>query len=324
MISSLELARLCGVSQGTVDRALHGRSGVSERTRTLILREAEKSGYRPHPAVRELITGVSRMVGAIVPSVNNVFFMDIFHSLGAKLKERNLTFQVTPAETRQDFLGVLEEFAARRFRIALVIPPEEGIQIPSSVTSCFPVVSLASPCLGERVLFLSPDEEATGRQAVRYLHKQGHRRIVHLTYGRDAHAIRGRAQGYEAEARKLGLSPRIVRDLDGKTLANLIKQERPTALFCHNDWLALTVMLMLSDFGVRVPDDISVLGVDHGPTLSRLAPNLTTLAYPFQAVEDAFLKYLDGGSTGDNELAGCRFVLKKRKTVGPRSGDYIP
>lgn len=78
-------------------------------------------------------------------------------------------------------------------------------------------------------------------------------------------------------------------------------------------------MLMLAEFGLRVPEDISVLGVDHGPTLSRLAPNLTTLAYPFQAVEDAFLKYLDGDGSGKSELAGSRFVLKKRKTVGPPS-----
>lgn len=316
MISSLALARLCGVSQGTVDRALHGRPGVSEQTRTRILQEAEKSGYRPHPAARELITGVSRMVGAVVPSVNNVFFMDIFQSLGVKLKERNLTFQLTLAETREDFLEVLEEFASRRFRIVLAIPPEEGITIPASVTSCFPVVSLASPCLGERVTFLSPDEEATGRQALRYLYKKGHRRVVHLTYGRDAHAITARARGYETEARKLGLASRIIRDIDEKTLSAVIEAERPTAFFCHNDWLALMVMLVLSDLGLRVPEDISVLGVDHGPTLSRLAPNLTTLAYPFHAVENAFLKHLDGDETGEETVTKARFVLKERRTVG--------
>jgi DNA-binding LacI/PurR family transcriptional regulator len=97
----------------------------------------------------------------------------------------------------------------------------------------------------------------------------------------------------------------------------LFETERPSAFFCHNDWLALTVMLMLSNLGLRVPEDVSVLGVDHSPTLSRLAPNLTTLAYPFQSVEDAFVKQLDGSGEAESVLAGARFSVKKRKTVGP-------
>lgn len=316
MISSLELARLCGVSQGTVDRALHGRAGVSERTRALILEEARKAGYRPHPAVRELITGVSRTVGAIVPAVNNVFFMDVLHSLGRKLRARGLAFQVTPAETRGEFLEVLEDFAARRHRLVLAIPPEDGITIPESVTACFPVATLASPCSGKRVTFLTPDEERTGRDAVSYLHERGHRRIVHLTYEREAHAIRARATGYEDEMRTRGLRAVVVTDIARGSLERVMAEERPTALFCHNDWLAVTAMLTLSKLGVRVPEDVSVLGVDHSPTLSTLYPQLTTLAYPVGAAEEAFLGLLDGGGAATRELGTARFTLVEKQTVG--------
>src|ERR1700744_2609682 len=116
MISSLELARRCGVSQGTVDRALHDRPGVSAKTREKILRVARQHGYRPHPGVRELLTGESRTVGALVPVVNNIFFMDLFSELDQALKQKGLRLQLTPVEDQAAFLEALEDCAARRHR----------------------------------------------------------------------------------------------------------------------------------------------------------------------------------------------------------------
>jgi len=312
MISSLELARLCGVSQGTVDRALHGRAGISVETRDRILALAQQHGYRPNPAARELITGQSGIVGALVPSVNNVFFMDLFTELGRRLKERNLRLQLTPVESREDFLAALEEFAARRHRMALVIPPEEGIAIPKSISECLSLVSLLSPCKGPGIHFLSPDEEATGRAAVRYLSERGHRRILHLTYARTRYAIGARAQGYEAEMSKMGLEARILAGVDRENLEHAMKTYRPTAMFCHNDWLAITAGLLLSDQGMRVPEDVSILGVDNSPTLIAIHPHLTTLAYPVEAMANALLNILDDKQAS---MDGEQFKVIERKTV---------
>ena len=312
MISSLELARLCGVSQGTVDRALHGRAGISPKTRDRILVLAQQHGYRPNPAARELITGQSGTVGALVPSVNNVFFMDLFNELGRRLKERNLRLQLTPVESREDFLAALDDFAARRHRMALVIPPEDGITIPASISGCFPLVSLMSPCKGSGIHFLTADEEETGRDAVKYLYGRGHRRILHLTYARNRYAIAARAGGYEAQMREMGLEPQVLVGVDRKSLGRALKAGRPTALFCHNDWLALSAGLLLSEKGMRVPEDVSILGVDNSPTLTAIHPHLTTLAYPLKAMSRAVLDILDGKA---DAMAGERFQVIERETV---------
>lgn len=312
MISSLELARRCGVSQGTVDRAVHGRAGISAETRDRILRLAQQYGYRPNPVARELITGRSGTVGAIVPSVNNIFFMDLFNDLGRRLSERKLRLQLTPVESRDDFLAVLEDFAARRHRMALVIPPEEGIAIPRTVAECLPVVSMLSPCKGTGIHFLTCEEEETGRDAVRYLSGRGHRRVIHLTYVRRTHAIKARARGYQDEMQRLGLNPRVLEGVDRESLSRLMKEERPTALFCHNDWLALSVMLLLSEQGIRVPEEVSVLGVDNSPTLVAINPHLTTLAYPMESMGRAVLDILDGKA---GSLATMRFEVKEHDTV---------
>lgn len=312
MISSLELARLCGVSQGTVDRALHNRSGISARTRERIMAVAQQHGYRPNPAARELITGQSGIVGAIVPSVSNIFFMDLFNELAKRLRERNLRLQLTPVETREEFLAALDDFAARRHRMALVIPPEEHIVIPKSVSACLPVVSMVNPCKGAGVHFLAPDEEEMGRSAVRYLHGRGHRRILHLTYLRETYAIKARARGFQEQAREMRLKPRVMAGVIRESLAQAMQSAQPTALFCHNDWLALTAMLLLSEQGIRVPADVSVLGVDNSPTLVAINPHLTTLAYPMESMARAALDILDGKQ---GVLTGEPFSVMERETV---------
>jgi DNA-binding LacI/PurR family transcriptional regulator len=144
-----------------------------------------------------------------------------------------------------------------------------------------PVISLLSPCRGRNTVFLSPNEQRTGRAAVVYLNGLGHRRIAHCTYTREAHAIRARRRGYELEMRKRGLRPLV---LAGPTLARLhissIREKGITALFCHNDWLALSAIRALAQHGFRVPADVSVLGVDNSPSFAALYPDITTMEYP--------------------------------------------
>lgn len=312
MISSLELARRCGVSQGTVDRALHGRPGISMKTREKILRAARQGGYRPHPGVRELLTGQSRTVAALVPSVNNIFFMDLFSELDQALKKEGLRLQLSPVEDRTSFLEALEDGAARRHRMVIAIPPEDHIPIPKTIAVAFPLVSLLSPCRGTGVHFLSVDEEQTGRDAVTYLHEQGHRRILHLTYARRAHAITERSLGYRNEMKTRGLKPHVLVEVDQPSLAKALEQHQPTALFCHNDWMALRTMLLLSEMGVRVPEDISVLGVDNSPTLMALHPGLTTLAFPLASAVRAVLAILAGKP---GSLSAERYRVVERTTV---------
>ena len=93
---------------------------------------------------------------------------------------------------------------------------------------------------------------------------------------------------------------------------SVVKEERITALFCHNDWMALTALLALSEAGVRVPEDVSVLGVDNSPTLVALHPDLTTMAYPMAGVGEAMVDILDGG-TGSG--AGMEYRIVERATV---------
>ena len=312
MISSLELARECGVSQGTVDRALHDRPGVSPKTKERILQLARQRNYRPHPAAREILTGKSLTVGAILPMVNNVFFMDLFNELGRALAERNLRLQIAMVDSTKAFLETLEDFAARRYRLAVAIPPEDDIVVPKEITDAVPFVSLFGPCRGPGVRFISADEETTGRTAVEYLYHRGHRRILHLSYTRQTYAIGARALGYQKQCEEYGLPTKSLINVNERTLINTMLRFKPTALFCLNDWMALRASVLLTETGLRVPRDVSILGVDNSPTLTAIHPGLTSLAYPITKAVELIMRLLAGNKS---QLKLAPYVLVERSTV---------
>jgi LacI family transcriptional regulator len=310
VISTLALARLCGTSQGTVDRALHGRSGISAVMRERILRAAAKHGHRPHPGMRELLSGRSTIVQAAFPSINNIFFMDLATHLATALRAKGLSLQLTLVNDAQELLAVLEDAAARRHRLAIFIPPEEKIAAPPALSRHLALAALLSPCRGTNVPFLSPDERQTGRDGVDHLHGLGHRDIFFLSSRRKAYAIAARTAGYRERMRELGLDSRVVYSPDPESWGH----PRPTALFCHNDWLAIQAILALRHRGLSVPRQVSVLGVDGSPTLSDLHPGLSTLAYPIKELTSAILARLENKRTS---LHLARFHLIAGQTAVP-------
>jgi len=292
VISSLELARLSGCSQGTVDRALHNRSGISKTTREKILALAEKHGYRPHPAARELLTGDRRTIGAIIPSLNSVFFMDLMNTVREALN--GYRFVITQVASAQQFQDMLEEFASLRARLALVVPPEPNVAISASILQSLGVASLVNPCLGRGVTNLIPDEVETGKIGTRYLLSRGHRNIVHLCPKRNSSAIEKRARGFRAAMAEHRLTARVITDWTSNDLPQQLRKAKATAIFCHNDWLALTAMRSLTHAGVRVPADLSILGVDDSQTFTALCPDISTLHYPAESIARAVRALIDG------------------------------
>lgn len=303
MISSLELARICGVSQGTVDRALHGRGEISAATKERILKAAKKYGYRPNPLVRELLSGKSSTVGALVPAINSIFFLDLLNAIKAELRgtgaedgQNAYRMLISPVADAREFMEALEDFAARRCTAVLAVPPEENVKIPATLTREMKLIALVSPCKGPNVWFLTPDEEQTGADAVAYLFERGHRAIIHLTYTRRAHGVLARARGYKQAMQQRGLKPLVLSGPSEAELLDAVKRHRPTALFCHNDWLAITAVRTLEKNNLRVPADISVLGVDASPTFRALHADITTLHYPFESLAKQAAEVIRSGA----------------------------
>lgn len=295
MISSLELAKICGVSQGTVDRALHGREGISPQTRAKILEAAEHHGYRANPAARELMTGQSSIVTAVIPQLNSPFLMDFAGTVKSTLSKSGMHLIITPSDTPEEMTELINEFGARRCRAMLIVPHKDGFRLPLGLN--MPTASFLSRCDGIGNVFLHADEKMNGEAAVDYFIANGRHAIAHLTYSRPSHAVDGRAAGYSEAMKKHGFKPLIVRCDDQNCLMNLIENENIDALFCHNDWLALDALRTLERNGIKVPGEVSILGMDNSRLFTCLCDEISTIQYPFEWLAERFLDVVNGKNT---------------------------
>ncbi|HCE43070.1 MAG TPA: hypothetical protein DET40_05950 [Lentisphaeria bacterium] len=314
MISSLKLAEICGVSQGTVDRALHARKGINEETRRKIIDAAKKYGFSPNPSARELMTGKSSTVGGVISSFNSIFFMDIFERIRLLLRKKGLTLVIVPVSTPEETVSVLRDFASRRYLGAIVVPPEDRMKIPGEITRSLKMISIVNPCSGSRIVNIFPDEVSTGFTGTRFLWEKGHRRILFLSYTRQSKAVSDRKKGYEKFMKSKTIPYESLSPVTEESLIRCIGSFRPTAVFCHNDWLALSAIRILERNRYKVPSDISVLGVDNSPTFISLIPELSTVEYPIDDVAEMVFENLAAGKAGNRREFSPLKVID-RKTV---------
>jgi LacI family transcriptional regulator len=169
-----------------------------------------------------------------------------------------------------------------------------------------PVATLTIPCRGRNARFVSPDEQRSGRTATRFLIASGHRRVAHLTYARHVHAIDARADGYRAAMTEAGLEPQVIAKADAAAIVAAARAG-VTAFFCHNDWLALAAIRALTEAGLSVPREASVLGVDASPSFTAIYPGISTLRYPTTEIA-AIAAAIVAGETPPKTLPECELV----------------
>jgi DNA-binding LacI/PurR family transcriptional regulator len=285
MISSLELARLCGVSQGTVDRALHDRPGVAVATRKRILSIAQEHGYVPNPAAREMMgLATSTLVGAVAPesSIEGIFFTSLFAHLSRRLRQAGLRLVITFGTDPHDQAAAANELTSRRVRALLLIHPVGALDLPSRRS--IPHLALIQPSSDPDIASLLPDEEATGRIAAEHLLARGHRRLIYC--GGEHGVSQARGAGFLATCHAAGAH---CERGDGTDFAMHAIRSGTTAVFCHNDPLATQLIAQLGTVDIRAGRDVAVVGVDG----AGLLPDLTTIVYPYAAIADAVIAWLD-------------------------------
>lgn len=295
-INSLQLAKLCGVSQGTVHRALYNKGRIKEETRKLVLETAKKHNYCPNPLANEMIRGKSHLVGAILPIWDAPFYIDLMNLVQRKLEKQALTLLLATAENTTSFQRILSEFHVRRFKALIIIPPLwNAHDYVKSIQQDIRPIALISPLKGCRNIL--PDEEQCGRLGTEYLWQKGHRKIIRIHQDIDAWAFRARNEGYRQAMEAFGLSPVFfpVNSYSASfssDIENMLATHHPTALFCHNDPLAQRVISILGQIGLRVPQDISVMGTDSNPSFLQINPDIDSLVYPMDKIAEQCVKVI--------------------------------
>lgn len=273
-----EVARLAGVSTATVSRALSGRGPVSQSARIRVAEAAESLGYVVSSYASSLASGRTKNIGAVVPQVTSWYFSSVIEGAGRELRRRGFDLTLYNLSGGGDERRIVFEQHLLRQRVDAVIAVSLELteeEVGRLLRIGKPLVSVGGPL--PSTPSLSIDNEAVAELATAHLISLGHRRIGHIGGSRefdlDFHIPTSRRHGYERAliAAGIPIDTGLYRTANftiagGHTAAKQLlgsPYDRPTAIFAASDEMAIGCILAARDLGLRVPDDVSVVGIDN-------------------------------------------------------------
>ena len=322
-----EVARLAGVSKATASRALNGRSKVSARAQAAVVDAARELGYTPNGAARSLVMQRTGSVAVILPESDERVFSDPFfarmlHAVARSLRERDLQLVLLLAQPGDEDRMLLY-LRGRYVDGAIVASHHRDDRLAEHLSDLgLPCVFIGAPWIGaERVPVVDSDNAGAAAQAVRVLVESGRRRIATIAGPRDMRAGHDRLAGWRQELDEAGLDSSRVAYGDftehggTQACAELLDADGDIdGIFAASDLMALGAMRELGARGIRVPDDVAVVGYDD-----RTQPPLTTLRNPIdQMVTEAvrlLVEAIDQGGPGAPRRVVFVPELVRRDTV---------
>ncbi|SCL18330.1 transcriptional regulator, LacI family [Micromonospora nigra] len=289
-----DVARLAGVSTATVSRALRGLPTVSTATRERVLAAAEQLDYAVSPSASRLAGGRTGTIAVVVPRITRWFFGTVVEAVEEFLHEAGydlLLYNLGGREqTRQRVLRTTN-LPKRADGVILVATPLRPTDLTALAALDLPGVTISSGSAVPGWPCVRIDDVATARTATRHLLDLGHRRIAHISGDPDDELAftthLDRRRGYQDALHAAGVRPDPSLDvesqftIDGGARATeelLRRGDPPTAIFAASDEMAMGSISTLREAGLRVPQDVSVIGVDDHDLAGVLG--LSTIAQP--------------------------------------------
>jgi LacI family transcriptional regulator len=291
-----ELARLSGVSVGTVSRALNGYADVRSETRERIMRLAHELDYTPAAAARSLVTQRSHVIGVFMetgeghPDLQHPFFHEVLGGLKQRVGAQGFDLLLFASERPGNGYGPHSYLKRARHHsvdgVALIGLDQEHAEVRRLVRAEIPCVGIDMDLEGASAEVVMSDNHSGAEAAVRHLHELGHRRIATITGMLESRPGIDRLRGYRSASQALGLAYRdeyvaygdFYAESGREATARLLAlPEPPTAIFAAADMMAIGAVRAAAEAGLRVPEDLSIVGFDDIQLAPHLNPPLTTI-----------------------------------------------
>ena len=284
-----DVAAAAGVSLGTVSKGLNGTGQLREETRERVHRAAKRLNFRPNHLAQSLLRGRSFTIGLISTDRYGRFSIPVLEGIEDALEDARVSvFLCNGADDPDREREHVEQLLAKRVDGIIVTArrtdPRSRLKLPAHSV---PVLYAFAQVQDAKALCLLPDDLGGGRLAGEHLIAGGRRRIAHITGPEDFEAVRHRCAGFKEALEQGGLpwlASHVVsgpwsetwgRDAVARLLA---RQPKLDAIFCGSDQIARGAVDALRDLGVRVPDDVAVVGFDNWQIIAAATrPPLTTI-----------------------------------------------
>lgn len=280
-----DVAQAAGVSIATVSRVVNGTSPVSAETRQRILDAIGALNYVPHSGARSMVTRRTDLIGMLLPDIHGEFFSEVVRGVDEAARKRGLHIIVSNVSgNMEEDERVVSAMSGRVDGLLLMVPDTETAMIAQRLPRDIPVVLMNTPVEG-RPNALTIDNHAGAMTAMAHLARQGRERVAHIAGPEHNIDAMERLRGYRdgLEAHFSGAAPIVLPGDFSQSAGHeaglriAAMAQRPDAIFAANDMMAIGCILALAEAGVRVPEDIAVIGFDDIPLAGLVRPALTTI-----------------------------------------------
>lgn len=335
--SMSDVARAAGVSLTTASRALGGVGRVSPETRAKVIETAERLQFQPDMIARSFVTGRSFIVGVLAERARGRFSMPLIVGATDYLGRENIAAVTLDAKgTPRMINDYLKRLRSRRIDGILVVGDDPNrASLVLSEDFSVPVVFASSSATPETDYVVAPDNRGAGRTAAEHLISLGRTHIAHVTAAVHEPAVDARASGFAGAMEAAGMRTALGGPLYGSYLQRwgtdaaerIIDSGEPVdAVFAANDEIAMGLFATFHRHGIRVPDDIAIVGYDNrmagvrrpDDPLTTFDPELATVGEKAAA---RLLAVIGGEGEPGIEYSEPRFIVG-RSTVGPTLQPY--
>ena len=269
-----DIARDLGVSVITVSKALRNHSDISEQTKSRVLKRVEELNYRPNLSARALVTGRTNLIGFVIPDLLHTFFSEVVRGVALALRNSGYTLVVTSSEQDPKLeRQAVEQLIARRVDILLIASTHWTVEMFRRIEEAgIPYILIDRSFVGLAAHFVGVNDEEVGAIATQHLIDTGCKYVAHIG-GPALSPLLGRLEGYKRALAKnnIPFNPDLVMSTDraeeiGDSAAYNVTQillgqnPRPDGIFCYNDLAAYGAISAILNAGLRVPEDVSVIG----------------------------------------------------------------
>lgn len=300
-ITAEEVARALGVSQSTISRAFSRTASIAEKTRERVLEAARALGYQPNVIARSLITRRTNIVAIVMANLTDPFYPLVLDALAQRIQSRGcqtLLFVPSPGQPVDDVLPKLQQYQVDA--VILASATLSSAMARSCAARAMPLLLFNRYVPGLEVNAVSCDNISGGRRVAEFLVERGHVRPAFVSGETDATTNLDRRHGFVSRLTELGVRS-CLQAAGGEYSYEagyhaarqlLTSRKRPDAIFFASDVMAFGGMDLLRQTGIRIPQDISVVGYDDVPLAAWSGYDLTTIRQPIHEMVDAAMEML--------------------------------
>lgn len=289
MASIREVAKRAGVSPATVSRVINGTARVDEEKRERVEKAIEETGFRPNELARALYRKSSKIIGVIVPDIENPFFSELAKAIEKEAYEQEYRILLCNSDDQKEKELANLQMLAQLQADGVILMTNTGEKSQSYEAVSMPIV-FVDRRLDEmgHTSVIEADHYAGGKLAAEHLIACGCRKITCIRGPQELSSGKKRYEGYREVCRQYSMKERFVDSTykyeDGAKAAEEVLRRYPDTdgIIACNDMTAVSVYKVLQKRGYRVPDDIQIIGFDGVKFGRFLTPELTTVAQPIK------------------------------------------